>query len=163
MNDTVLVNLHCHTIFSDGEQTPEALAANLAAAGVRYAALTDHDSLEGLPRFQEALKKRGMAYLPGVELTTQFHGREAHLLGYGFDPRAPRTGRHPAFPAPGAQPGSAQHRRVAAQKSAPTGPAAPMTRRRVSAAPDGRLEIGEAIALIHRAGGQAFWAHPLRL
>ena len=55
----ILVNFHCHSIFSDGEQTPEALAANLAAAGVRYAALTDHDSLEGLPRFQEALKKRG--------------------------------------------------------------------------------------------------------
>ena len=86
MTDTILVNLHCHSLFSDGELTPEALAANLAAAGVRYAALTDHDSLGGLPRFQEALQKRGVAYLPGVELTTQFHGREAHLLGYGFDP-----------------------------------------------------------------------------
>ena len=53
MNETILVNFHCHSIFSDGEQTPEALAANLAAAGVRYAALTDHDSLEGLPVFKK--------------------------------------------------------------------------------------------------------------
>ena len=89
MNETVLVNFHCHSIFSDGEQPPEVLAANLAAAGVRFAALTDHDSIEGLPRFEDALKKRGVAYLTGVELTTQFNGREAHLLGYGFDPEYP--------------------------------------------------------------------------
>ena len=115
MNETILVNFHCHSIFSDGEQTPEALAANLAAAGVRYAALTDHDSLEGLPRFQEALKKRGVACLPGVELTTQFNGREAHLLGYGFDPQDPDLAATLLLPAPGARPGGSQHRRFAAQ------------------------------------------------
>jgi predicted metal-dependent phosphoesterase TrpH len=86
MNETILVNFHCHSIFSDGEQTPEVLAGNLASAGVRYAALTDHDTLEGLPRFQEALKKRGITFLQAIELTTQFNGRELHLLGYGFDP-----------------------------------------------------------------------------
>jgi predicted metal-dependent phosphoesterase TrpH len=87
MNETLQVNFHCHSIFSDGEQTPEVLAGNLASAGARYTALTDHDSLEGLPRFEQALKKRGMAFLSGVELTTQFNGCEAHLLGYGFDPQ----------------------------------------------------------------------------
>ena len=60
MGDAVPVNLHTHTVFSDGEQTPEALAGALDAAGVRYAALTDHDTVEGLPRFQEALRKRGI-------------------------------------------------------------------------------------------------------
>ncbi len=62
MNNSILVNFHCHTIFSDGEQTPEVLAGNLAIAGVRYASLTDHDSIEGLPRFQDALNKRGIAF-----------------------------------------------------------------------------------------------------
>lgn len=96
MGEAILVNLHTHTIFSDGEQTPEALARRLLeAAGVRYAALTDHDTIEGLARFQEALRKRGMhASLTGVELTTRFGGREAHLLGYGFDPE------HPSWPPP---------------------------------------------------------------
>ena len=89
MGEAILVNLHTHTIFSDGEQTPEALAAGLDSAGVRYAALTDHDTIEGLVRFQEALRKRGIASLTGVELTTRFGGREAHLLGYGFDPEHP--------------------------------------------------------------------------
>ncbi len=89
MKNTILVNFHCHTMFSDGELTPEVLAANLAAAGVRYTALTDHDSLEGLLRFQEALKKRNIINISGLELTTQYQGREIHLLGYGFDPDTP--------------------------------------------------------------------------
>jgi len=160
MDETLIVNFHCHTIFSDGEQTPEALAANLASAGVRYAALTDHDTLEGLPRFQEALKKRGIAFLPGVELTTQFDGREAHLLGYGFDPE------HPDLAATllslrqvrGVEVHSiaGSLRKVGSSRTNEIDgvPA-------ISAAPHGQLEIGEAIALIHRAGGRAFWAHPL--
>jgi predicted metal-dependent phosphoesterase TrpH len=159
MNETILVNLHCHSIFSDGEQTPETLAGNLASAGVRYIALTDHDTIEGLPRFQETLKKRGLAFLSGVELTTQFDGREAHLLGYGFDPQ------HPELAATlssmrqirGLEVHSIAESIRKAGNSRPSDTAAPA----VSAAPHGRLEVGEAIALIHRAGGRVFWAHPL--
>jgi len=160
MNETILINFHCHSIFSDGEQTPEALAGNLASAGVRYIALTDHDTIEGLPRFQEALKKRGLAFLSGVELTTQFDGREAHLLGYGFDPQ------HPELAATlssmrqirGLEVHSIAESIRKAGNSRPNGTdSAPA----VSAAPQGRLEVGEAIALIHRAGGRVFWAHPL--
>jgi len=68
MPDTTRVNFHCHSVFStDGVLAPEALADNLAAAGVRDAALTDHDSIEGLPRFQAALKRRGIGCISGVE------------------------------------------------------------------------------------------------
>ena len=160
MDETLLVNFHCHSIFSDGEQTPESLARNLAAEGVRYAALTDHDSLEGLPRFQETLKRRGIAFLTGVELTTLFDGREAHLLGYGFDPDNPELAatllslRQIRDLEVHSIAGSL--RKIGASRpgdmDAPTA---------ASAAPGGRLEIGEGIALIQRAGGRAFWAHPL--
>jgi PAS domain S-box-containing protein len=160
MNETLLVNFHSHSIFSDGEQTPETLAANLAATGVRYAALTDHDSLEGLPRFQEALKKRGIASVTGVELTTLYHGREAHLLAYGFDPLYPdlvatlqclRQVRRLEV-----QSIAGSLRKMGANQSGCSDdPHA------VSAAPDGQLEISRAIDLIHRAGGRVFWAHPL--
>lgn len=86
MDAVTRVNLHCHSLFSnDGALTPETLADNLAAAGVRYAALTDHDTVEGLPRFQEALKRRGIGYIPGVEITARCDGREMHLIGLGFD------------------------------------------------------------------------------
>jgi PAS domain S-box-containing protein len=160
MNETIQVNFHCHSIFSDGEQTPEVLAGNLASAGVRYAALTDHDTIEGLPRFQEALKKRGIAFLSGVELTTQFDGHEAHLLGYGFNPEHPELSMtllslrqmhdlevH-SIAGSLRKAGNSRHHQPDASPA-------------ISAAPDGCLEIGEAIALIHRAGGRAFWAHPL--
>lgn len=160
MNETSLVNFHTHSIFSDGELPPEVLAANLALAGVRYAALTDHDTIEGLPRFEEALKKRGIAFLSGVELTTQFNGREAHLLGLGFDPENPaliatllslRQVRNLEVHSI-----AGSLRRVGSNRTngTETSPA-------VSAAPNGRLDIAAAIELIHQAGGRAFWAHPL--
>lgn len=160
MNDTILVNLHCHSIFSDGDQTPETLAANLAVAGVRYAALTDHDSLEGLPRFQEALKKRGVACLPGVELTTHFRGRELHLLGYGFDPQYPDLAAT-LFSLRQVRELEVHSIAGSLRKIGTNRPAGSDDAPAVSAAPDGRLATGDAIALIHRAGGRAFWAHPL--
>ena len=160
MSETIQVNFHCHSIFSDGDQTPEALAANLTSAGVRFAALTDHDSLEGVPRFQEALKKRGVAYLPGVELTTQFAGREAHLLGYGFDPDYPdlvatlQSLRQVRDLEVHSIAGSLRKIGVNRPGNADGAEA-------VSAAPQGILDTFQAIELIHRAGGKAFWAHPL--
>jgi PAS domain S-box-containing protein len=160
MNETIAVNFHCHSVFSDGEQTPEALAANLAAARVRHAALTDHDTLEGQARFQDAAKKRGVACLTGVEITADFNGREAHLLGYGFDPGHPEllatllALRH-------AREQEVQSIAGSLRKMAAARPGASSAAPAVSAAPDGRLAIGEAIALLHRAGGKAFLAHPL--
>ena len=160
MNETLLVNFHCHSIFSDGEQSPEALAANLATAGVHYVALTDHDSIEGLSRFQAAIKKRGVACLPGVELTAQFNGREAHLLGYGFNPDDPDLS---ATLLSLRQVRDLEVHSIAGslRKMGTNRPGSSEDVPAVSAAPDGRLEIGDAIALIHRAGGRAFWAHPL--
>jgi predicted metal-dependent phosphoesterase TrpH len=160
MTNTIQVNFHCHSMFSDGDQTPEALAANLASAGVRYAALTDHDSLEGLPRFQEALKKRGVACLPGVEITTQFREREAHLLGYGLNPQDPDLAAT-LFSLRQVRDLDVHSIAGSLRKIGVNRPAGAEDAPAVSAAPNGRLEIGEAIGLIHRAGGRAFWAHPL--
>jgi PAS domain S-box-containing protein len=160
MTSSIPVNLHTHSIFSDGELTPEALANNLAAAGVRYAALTDHDTLEGLPRFQAALAKCGLAYLPGLELTTWFRGREAHLLAYGFDPA------HPDLLATLLSIRQARSLEVhsiagSLRKMGANHPAVTKDAAGKSAAPEGRLEMEAAIDLIHHAGGKAFWAHPL--
>jgi len=160
MSETVLVNFHCHSLFSDGEQTPEALAQNLAADGVRYAALTDHDSIEGLPRFQEALKKPGVVCLPGVELTSQFNGREAHLLGYGFDPEYPDLAAT-LFSLRQVRDLEVHSIAGSLRKIGTNRPVDSHDVQAINAAPDGRLEIGAAIALLHCAGGRAFWAHPL--
>jgi PAS domain S-box-containing protein len=160
MNDSILVNLHVHSNFSDGDQTPETLAAGLAAARVRFVALTDHDTLEGLPRFQEALRRSGIASLPGLELTTRYDGRELHLLAYGFDPQHPELAA--TLQSLRQAKGLEVHSIAGSLRKAGTGPAVEAgTQTSLSAAPNGILDTGQAIDLIHRAGGKAFWAHPL--
>ena len=156
MKETILVNLHCHSLFSDGEQTPEVLAGNLAAAGVRFAALTDHDTLEGLPRFQTALKKHNIGFLPGVEITALYKGREIHILGYGIDTTYPEL---EATLLSLRQVRTLDVHSIAGslRKAGNNHSGLPEE----SAAPQGQLAVENAISLIHRAGGLAFWAHPL--
>ncbi|MCX7717367.1 MAG: DUF294 nucleotidyltransferase-like domain-containing protein [Candidatus Sumerlaeaceae bacterium] len=157
MNATVRVELHCHSVLSDGRQPPDELAERIAAAGVVAASLTDHDTVDGLETFHRVLTRRGVGFITGLELTTQHDGREIHLLAYGFDPTHPElletlrslrqardTGNHHSI-------AEALRRQGAAAASAPAD----------SAAPAGRIGIGDAIALIHRAGGKTFLAHPL--
>lgn len=59
-------------------------------AGLAGAALTDHDSVDGLETF---LATEGIIAIPGVELTSQYQGRELHILGYCIDWRHPALRR----------------------------------------------------------------------
>jgi len=82
----VLVDLHCHSDASDGYYSAPVVADKLAEAGVDYAALTDHRTVAGLPSFQSAATRHGIAQITGTELHAGFNGTEIHLLAYGFDP-----------------------------------------------------------------------------
>ncbi len=80
------VDLHSHTTYSDGADTPEQLVAKAAAVGVWHLAVTDHDSVEGLPEARQAGAAHGVAILNGIELTVQHETyHDIHLLAYGFD------------------------------------------------------------------------------
>jgi PAS domain S-box-containing protein len=155
------VDLHCHSTFSDGTLPPEVLAERLAAAGVAFAALTDHDTLDGLDGFGRAAARLGLGSVPGVELTTFCQGRETHLLAYGFDPAHAEL--HATLRSvqqtrtPGVHSIANSVRRTGSPANGTE--AEPAT----SAAPNGRLDTADAIALIHRAGGLVFLAHPLML
>ncbi len=155
----VIVNFHLHSNYSDGEQTPEALALKLSTAGVSYSALTDHDTIEGLPRFQKASKKRGISSLPGVELTTWFQGRELHILGYGFDPKNPDL-NVTLISLRQARDLSVQSITGSLRKMGANLPGEAEGNNATNAAPDGHLETVTAINLLHQAGGKAFLAHP---
>jgi predicted metal-dependent phosphoesterase TrpH len=76
------VDLHLHTRYSDGHWEPAALVAALAEAGFGLAAVCDHDSLAPLAEVAALGVERGVGVLPGVEVTTNWHGRTAHLLCY---------------------------------------------------------------------------------
>jgi predicted metal-dependent phosphoesterase TrpH len=89
------VDLHAHTLRSDGLLEPPALLAAAAAAGVRLFAITDHDDLSAYRELTAADRPplpTGLQLLPGVEincLTTGISGLwegEIHVLGLGVDP-----------------------------------------------------------------------------
>ena len=78
-------DLHLHSTASDGTLEPGELVALAAELGFTHLALTDHDSLEGLSRAQDAARDCGVKLIPGVELSCGAQ-KEIHILGYGFDP-----------------------------------------------------------------------------
>ncbi|HET8747453.1 MAG TPA: 3',5'-nucleoside bisphosphate phosphatase [Ramlibacter sp.] len=80
------VDLHCHSVVSDGTLTPEELAARAAANGVELWALTDHDEIGGQHRAAAAARAQGMKYLTGTEISVTFAGETVHIVGLGFDP-----------------------------------------------------------------------------
>lgn len=74
-------DLHSHSICSDGTLAPEALVDAAADAGIRVFALTDHDSTEGIERARARCAARGIEWVAGVEISTEFGEQSAHLLG----------------------------------------------------------------------------------
>ena len=81
------VDLHMHTCYSDGADTPAQLVAKAAQQGLHSIAITDHDILAALPEAQQTGLDYGVEVLVGVELTVQYQQYDdIHLLGYFFDP-----------------------------------------------------------------------------
>ena len=80
-------DLHTHSRSSDGLLTPLQLVARAKTVGLAGLALTDHDTVDGIPQFLQAGKKLGLLCLPGVELSTVYQGVECHILGYRIDHR----------------------------------------------------------------------------
>lgn len=78
-------DLHLHTSASDGLLSPAELALLLARGGVTHAALTDHDTMNGLELAIEAARGLGIELWPGVELSTEDQA-EVHVLGYFMSP-----------------------------------------------------------------------------
>jgi 3',5'-nucleoside bisphosphate phosphatase len=86
----MFADLHLHTAFSDGTYSPEELAAHGKRHGFACMALTDHDTVEGCARMEDACEKMGIEFLPATELTAEFKGTELHMLGYCVDTGHPQ-------------------------------------------------------------------------
>ena len=80
-----MIDLHCHSTFSDGSFAPEQLVEMAAAKGLAALALTDHDTVAGLPRFLAAGAGRPIRLVPGVELSVDCSHGVMHMLGYWMD------------------------------------------------------------------------------
>ena len=98
-----LIDLHSHSLVSDGVLTPTELVNYAAEKGVRVLALTDHDDVDGLPEARTVAKSHGMQFINGVEISVTWRRRTLHIVGLKIDPYHPplveglakiRAGRH---------------------------------------------------------------------
>ncbi len=78
----IMIDLHTHSTFSDGTQTPEELVDEAVQLGLTALALTDHDNTAGLPRFLSAAEGKPLRAIPGVELSVNHQPGSMHMLGY---------------------------------------------------------------------------------
>jgi hypothetical protein len=87
-----MIDLHFHSTFSDGSETPEDIVADCKRLGLKAIALTDHDNMAGIPAFLESCRAEGITGIPGVEISAaldESYGEDStlHILGYGLDPQ----------------------------------------------------------------------------
>lgn len=94
--EAVVIDLHSHTTASDGELSPTELVAHAVEHGVHTLAITDHDTVAGIPEaLGAAASHAGFRLIPGIEITAHLDGcRELHLLGHLVDPEAPPLRAH---------------------------------------------------------------------
>lgn len=76
-----LCDLHIHSYYSDGSQSPAELLALAEQSGLSAIALTDHNTVSGLREFMEAGKGSPVEAVPGIEFSAEFEGVELHILG----------------------------------------------------------------------------------
>ena len=82
---TGCIDLHMHTTFSDGEQTPEYIVEWASTLGLKAIAITDHDNCNGIKRATLAGRKFGVEVISAVEISVALSKGTFHLLGYYVD------------------------------------------------------------------------------
>ncbi len=79
------IDLHVHSTASDGTFTPTEIVDIAMDYRLRAMALTDHDTIDGIAECKNAADKVGLEFIPGVELSTDYHGKELHVVGLYID------------------------------------------------------------------------------
>ena len=74
-------DLHTHSTFSDGTFSPSQIVAEGLRKKLRAVALTDHNTVAGLPEFLKAAEGTGLEGIPGVEISTGYNNQEVHIVG----------------------------------------------------------------------------------
>lgn len=186
------VDLHLHTTHSDGRWSPRQVVEQAVERGLAAIAITDHDVLGGLAEARTAADRLGIELVEGIELTADWDGRAAHILGYGIEPKSAALGdaldagrrrmdAHvagvlDAIRAAGHELSEADLARYNTRYATGTALVLGMLQKGIlRRAPEAKALLAlasrepraytavEAIDLVHRAGGVAVLAHPARL
>jgi predicted metal-dependent phosphoesterase TrpH len=80
------IDLHSHSTYSDGVLSPAALVQRAVLNGVTMLGLTDHDEVGGLTQAATTASEAGIVFVPGVEISVTWAGQTVHVLGLGIDP-----------------------------------------------------------------------------
>src|SRR5699024_10209108 len=85
-------DLHCHTHFSDGYLSPQALIERAVNNKVTVLAITDHDTVAALAPAQHYIRQSAapLVLVDGIELSTNWHNFDIHIVGLQIDPHAPQ-------------------------------------------------------------------------
>lgn len=81
-----LCDLHTHSVFSDGTCTPAELIRAAEEAGLCAIALTDHNTIAGLPDFLSAGSGSSVEAIAGIEISSEWENHELHILGLYIRP-----------------------------------------------------------------------------
>ena len=187
------IDLHTHSTASDGARAPADVARAAAAAGLATFALTDHDTIGGLPDARAAAEQAGIGFVAGIELSAVESESETHILGLHLSEFAELEGRLVELREMRIRRATRIVERLnglgvpltmeaVLRQSAGGAVGRPHVARAMIAAgvvgdfreaferylgngraayvPKDQLSIGDAIGLIHRAGGLAVLAHP---
>ncbi len=84
-----LIDLHVHSNASDGSLTPEEVADEAIRTGLSAIALTDHDTIDGIPAILSYTADKPLEIIPGIELSCYYKNREVHILGFYIDYQNP--------------------------------------------------------------------------
>lgn len=85
------IDLHSHSSVSDGLDAPAELVRKMRDAGIEAFALTDHDTLQGLPEARAEAEKLGIEVISGAEVSADFQGRDdVHILALFLDEKNDR-------------------------------------------------------------------------
>lgn len=76
------VDMHVHTTESDGMLTPTQVVMKAKEAGLKGIGIVDHDTFAGLEEAYQAGEQQGVEIVPGIELSSQWNGKDIHIIGY---------------------------------------------------------------------------------
>jgi 3',5'-nucleoside bisphosphate phosphatase len=93
MERAALYDLHLHTTASDGRLSPRELVRAAKSSGLKAFAITDHDTVEGIPEGLEEAEALDLELVPGVELSANFGSASVHVLGLFIEFREPSLER----------------------------------------------------------------------
>ena len=84
-------DLHCHSYYSDGTQSPEFLITCARENQVTHLALTDHDCIDGIEELR--MNAGDITIVDGVELSCIWNTTEIHVVGLLIDRSSDHIGK----------------------------------------------------------------------